>query len=199
MWQPNEFKIGQKEKEFTALINKVKENNCETYLEIGARHGGAFFEMVTKAFPKGSTVIAVDLPGGTWGTASSAESLKKCVAYLNDLGYNAHIILGDSTSQEVQDKINKILPEGIDFTFIDGDHRYPGVKLDYETYLPVTKKLVAFHDIDGEGVRQKSDPSLLVEVPKLWKELKELHKVCYEFVDSEDQPHRPMGIGAIQL
>lgn len=35
----------------------------------------------------------------------------------------------------------------IDILFIDGDHSYEAVKRDYEIYAPLTRHIVAFHDI----------------------------------------------------
>lgn len=187
-------KASQKQKELNGMIKTIVDNDCKTYLEIGARHGDTFYEVV-KRLPKGSLVVAVDLPGGTWGVGSSVYDLNKAAKALNEMGYNVAVVLGDSTNEDIIKQIRQISPS-YDAILIDGDHRYAGVKKDWENYFPMANKVVFFHDIDGHGVRQKSNPQLVVEVPKLWEEIKTNHKHV-EFIDKEDQPDRPMGIGGI--
>jgi hypothetical protein len=56
----------------------------------------------------------------------------------------------DTVVPEFQQKIEEIakVNEGIDFCFIDGDHRYEGVKNDFEVIYPHLSKygVIAFHD-----------------------------------------------------
>ncbi len=189
-------KISQKDKEIGALIDLFKRYGVTRYLEIGARQGNTFYDIMT-SLPVGSLGVAVDLPGGTWGKTGTDVHLKNVCQKLNDMGYNVSYILGDSTDKEVIDEV-EMLGAPFHAALIDGDHRYAGVKADWENYSPMVESLVAFHDIDGHGVVQSSDPSLAVEVPILWDEL----KVKYpheEYIDRLDQPHRPMGIGVINL
>lgn len=197
-WVPNSYRIAQKKNEFTAMLNLIAEKKTKTYLEIGARHGGAFYEVVTKTLPKDALAVAVDLPGGAWGQEESSQSLLRCIEDLRQQGWeNVHVIFGDSTSEETLKKIVDF-SEKYDSIFIDGDHRYLGCKSDWDMYSPLATQLVFFHDIDGVGITQKSNPRLKVEVPKLWNELKETHKTV-EFIDSINEPDRPMGIGCVLL
>ena len=56
----------------------------------------------------------------------------------------------DSHLTSTSDFLKTLLPkDGIDFLFIDGDHRYDGVKMDFEMYSPLLRPggLVRFHDI----------------------------------------------------
>lgn len=57
-------------------------------------------------------------------------------------------ILGDSAQLTTLNKLKKRLKgRKIDLLFIDGNHTYKGVKADYELYGPLTKHLIAFHDV----------------------------------------------------
>src|SRR3546814_13631212 len=58
--------------ELSSLIDLFRQHNVRSYLEIGARHGDSFFE-VMRSLPFGSVGIAVDLPGGLWGVQSRSE------------------------------------------------------------------------------------------------------------------------------
>jgi len=68
----------------------------------------------------------------------------------NKVGDN--FLQGDSgreeTRQLVQEYMAKHNFKYIDMLFIDGDHSYAAAKRDYELYAPLTKHLVAIHDIN---------------------------------------------------
>lgn len=161
-------KASQHPAELGGFIDLLRRENVRSYLEIGARHGDTFHAVMT-ALPPGSLGVAVDLPGGAWGVASSRQALERAVADLNGRGYRALAVFGDSTSADVIAAVQAASPT-FDAALIDGDHRYDGVSRDWRTWREAAR-IVAFHDIAGEGVRQKTtgDP---VEVPRLWRELK---------------------------
>lgn len=76
-------------------------------------------------------------------------------------------ILGSSQSPEILRRLKERL-EGrpIDLLFIDGDHAYSAVKSDYEVYGPLTKHIIAFHDIN-----HTFSPQIPEETMRLWKEI----------------------------
>lgn len=99
-----------------------------------------------------------------------------------------------SYSQGTVDKVAKFLKgRMIDALFIDGDHRYEGVKHDFLCYRPFVKDggLILFHDI---GEDKGGGRAWAGGVPTLWKELS---PVCphNEFVNSRDQ--EGFGIGVL--
>lgn len=57
-------------------------------------------------------------------------------------------ILGDSHALKTLEKL-KVTLDGrtIDLLFIDANHDYQSVKQDYDTFAPLVKGLIAFHDI----------------------------------------------------
>lgn len=177
----------QNEFELRSFIALMQARQVTRYLEIGARHGDTFFE-VMMSLPKGSKGVAVDLPGGRWGTDKSRRSLEDTCSDLRRRGYDVRCIFGDSTSTGIR---QLVMVEGpYDAALIDGDHRYDGVKADWENYSQFAP-LIAFHDIVGEGQAEKVHGNP-VEVPRLWAELKAKHDHV-EFVDDGSK----MGIGCI--
>ena len=182
--------------ELPALIALFKERGVRSYLEIGARHGDTFYE-VMRSLPPASVGIAVDLPGGLWGVSSSREALDGAISDLRARDYRVGAVYGDSTSTVVKEAVLDTaswygLHGQFDAILIDGNHRYEGVSADWAIWGEMAP-LVAFHDIAGDGVVQKTsrDP---VEVPRLWRELKERHRAV-EFVGLNSK----MGIGVILL
>ncbi|CAM5769781.1 class I SAM-dependent methyltransferase [Bosea minatitlanensis] len=150
--------------EFIALMQ------CEgvrSYLEIGARHGDTFHEVALNLHTP-SVMAAVDLPGGNWGVRTSQSHLDRAAESCRDMGHNIALMLGDSRSKDVISMVEGYGP--FDAALIDGDHLYDGVKADWLNYGPMAH-IVAFHDIAGDGVLQKSS-KLPVEVPRLWNEIK---------------------------
>lgn len=175
--------------ELSAFIELLQKENVTRYLEIGARHGDTFFDVMRSLAP-GSFGLACDLPGGNWGTAKSKNHLARTCDDLRKQGYSISCLFGDSQSRETA---NKIVARGpFDAALIDGDHLYEGVKKDWKRYH-AHARLIAFHDIAGEGQTQKTS-GLPVEVPRLWRELKDQYPHV-EFIDEGSK----MGIGVLWL
>lgn len=180
----------QNEVELNAFIAFMQDCKVQRYLEIGARHGDTFYH-VMRALGKTATGIAVDLPGAAWGTSASVSSLRRAVQALSARTARAQLILGDSHAPEIIHAVAQHAP--YDLVLIDGDHRYQPVLEDFRNYCTMAR-YVAFHDIAGEGQTSKSDPSLAVEVPRLWNELKTQFK-HREFIDTGSR----MGIGVLEM
>lgn len=179
-------KASQNENELSGLIHMFKVEQVRSYLEIGAREGDTFYDIVS-SLPVGSSALAVDLPGGMWGKSTTGKQLERAAAALRTKGYTVGVILGDSTSDKTISAVRTCGP--FDAALIDGDHRYAGAKSDWENYGPLAR-LVAFHDIVGQGQREKVHGNE-VEVPRLWAEIKATGRHWVEFVDEGSL----MGIG----
>lgn len=176
----------QRADEVLWFIELLKWRNVRSYLEIGARDGD-MFHAVMSSLPAGSKSVANDMPDGVWGRPDSRQNLERAVNDLKIKGQDATIVWGDSRSAGVRQAIMASGP--YDAVFIDGDHRLEGVTADWQNYGPMGR-LVAFHDIDGDGEGLRTGER--VEVPQLWRELKAGHEVA-EFIGEQ----RGMGIGVV--
>lgn len=176
----NEYEI----RSFAAFLN---ERGVKSYCEIGARHGDTVHYLAL-SLPACSKIVAVDLPGGLWGTTQSESHLRAAVDDLKSRGYDAHLILGNSQEEATQEAVAALGP--YDAIMIDGDHTLEGVTRDWELYDSLAP-VIAFHDIVGTGQAERvlNNP---VEVPILWQRLKagNPHR---EFIDKDSK----MGIGVI--
>jgi hypothetical protein len=97
-------------------------------------------------------------------------------------------IIGDSAAPETVERVRSMLAGRlVDLLFIDGDHTYEGVKRDFETYAPLTRHIIAFHDInlewEGAGIK------------RFWDELKARSEQTHSFVsiDSWTEPELRLG------
>jgi hypothetical protein len=196
----------QNEFELRSFIALLVSKNVQRYLEIGARHGDTFHEVML-SLPAGSVGVAVDFPGALWGTSKSKSHLVQVVEDLNKRGYRCFAVFGDSTKKQTIETIRKLGREeegawAYDAALIDGDHTLPGVRADWINFRDAAP-VIAFHDIVGEGQKEKVSYRD-VEVPRFWAELKEskddkwmdtvVHKAeLIEYVDEGSH----MGIGVV--
>lgn len=180
----------QNEFELRSFIKLLADVGATSYLEVGARHGDTFHEVMS-SLPAGSYGVAVDLPGGLWGTKSSVETLHKVAEDLRSKGYKIDVIIGDSTARPIIDRVRAKGP--FSAVLIDGDHTYKGVKKDWANYHKMAP-LIALHDIVGTGQEEKVHHKP-VEVPIFWEELKNSHDNVFEFIDKDSK----MGIGVCNL
>jgi cephalosporin hydroxylase len=161
-----ETDILQVTEEIDGFCALLQANGASTYLEIGSKFGGSLWR-VANALPKGSRIVSVDLPNGTRVWKESSASLVACVAKLNEIGYDARILWGDSTDPEIVRKCRKYGPYHA--IMLDGDHRLAGVTADWNNYGQLGN-IIAFHDIswrrppDWVGVR--------IDVPEFWNSIK---------------------------
>ena len=149
----------QYQEEIQPFIGLLKGHDVKSYLEIGCRHGDTF-HAVGSALPKGSLLVAVDLPAG----ARYENALRCAASDLKKQGQKVVIIIGNSHSDEIVKSVSKHAP--FDAVFIDGDHSFDGVRADWRNYGPMGN-LVAFHDIS----KTESDQGM-----SLFNELKQQYK-----------------------
>ena len=101
-----------------------------------------------------------------------------------------HLIRGDSHSKEVAARVSQIT-QSLDVLFIDGDHTYAGVKLDFLSYPPLVRPggIIAFHDIAEHRKETGGD------VPRFRDEMKRSH-LDEEIIENREQG---WGIGVLHV
>ena len=161
----------QKLVEFISLLRLLKTRKLKTVVEIGTAQGGTFYTWC-KIATSDAFIISIDLPGGPFGGGYTLKDVKKFKKYRKQK-QKVYFLRKDSHRQNTKDRLVKILDgRKIDFLFIDGDHRYRGVKKDFQLYSPLVKQngLVVFHDI----LHHPKVPACKVE--KFWNEIKSKYK-----------------------
>ncbi len=152
--------------ELADFLAIIKAENVRSILEIGSRYGGSLWRFANE-MPAGSRVVSIDPDIGQGsGKHGAASSLQACIAKLNEIGYDAHLIRTDSTSRFTVARAKALGP--FDAVFIDGDHSDKFVRADWANYGPMGR-IVAFHDAMW---KHPGRPCAPVDVPKLWNEIK---------------------------
>lgn len=185
------FRATQVRSELMALGKILAELRPQRALEIGTAHGGTLLFLTRLASPR-ATLASVDLPGGEFGGGYSKERQRSYQRFARRK-QRLHLLRGDSHSPEMLERVREVFRgQPLDYLFIDGDHRYEGVKRDFEMYAPMVRKggIIAFHDIaDGP-------PENVGGVPEFWREVKSQHR-HEQFVENPRQGG--LGIGVLYV
>lgn len=130
--------------------------DAESILEIGSRYGDNLIFLAVSM--KGNRLVSLDWPGVEYGVDGIGDhiriELKSNCKKLRDAGFDVDLFIGDSHDPQMAAQIAKKGP--FDVVFIDGDHSYEGVKMDWEMYGHLGK-MVMFHDVkpgNGHGVAE---------------------------------------------
>ena len=151
--------------EIQRFLEVAKEIKPKTIVEIGTALGGTLY-LLTKIADTNAKLVSIDLPGGLFGGGYERWRIPLIQSFARD---SQEIVLmrNDSHEEETVRKLKDTIGGvGIDLLFIDGDHRYEGVRKDFEMYSPLVRKggIIAFHDICP------GPPDAVGGVPKFWKE-----------------------------
>jgi cephalosporin hydroxylase len=155
--------IWQYPKQFSKYLCLLKEQNINSYIEIGCRWGGTFVltNEYLKMFNNVNKSVAVDI--------IDSPVLNYCIS-----NNETQFININSQSQEF---INYMNNNYFDLIFIDGDHSYNGVKNDYEISKN-SGKIFVFHDIISD---------VCPGVVQFWNELKNNENDTYNFFEFTEQ------------
>jgi predicted O-methyltransferase YrrM len=170
----------QKITELSPLISLLKRRALRTIVEIGTAGGGTLYAWCRIARPD-AVIVSIDLPGGPFGGGYTRNDIKKFRTY-GKKAQKMYFLREDSHKTATKEKIRKILGDHkIDLLFLDGDHRYSGVRRDFMLYSPLVKRrgLIVLHDI-------LFHPKVRAcKVDRFWNEIKG-HFRWREFIDKED-------------
>jgi predicted O-methyltransferase YrrM len=198
-FQPFGIKIAplQSRWEFQRLLEEVVRVSPQTMLEIGTAKGGSLLAFTRLCAPD-AHIVSVDLPRGPFGGGYPLWKVPIYKAFARP-SQRLDLVRGDSHSASTFAHVQDLLGgRQLDFLFIDGDHRYEGVRSDFETYSSLVRPggIVALHDIAAphpdRPVLNGNNPG---DVPRFWADLTtERHGET--FVDPEGQGC--FGIGLIR-
>jgi cephalosporin hydroxylase len=169
--------------EIESAIKLVAHARPQVMCEIGTFDGGTSL-LFSKFLTTVELMVCIDL------YVKNKEILKLLAPPKQRL----HFFDMPSYSARTVERMAKLLNgRTIDALFIDGDHRYEGVKQDFLSYSPFVKEggLILFHDIVEDRGRRGAWAG---GVPKLWRELSPYYP-HNEFVHSRDQ--EGFGIGVL--
>lgn len=147
---------------YSNMIQRFPNNSV--FVEIGTWKGKSSIFMAEKIKESGKniTFYTIDLFNGFGGGYDEDEDAKEGKLFEKFMKNSEPVkefiipLVGDS--KILYDKFEK---ESIDFLFIDGDHRYEGIKKDLQLWFPKIKKggIISGHDYDEPscGVRKAVD------------------------------------------
>jgi cephalosporin hydroxylase len=169
--------------EIESALRLIADTRPRVLCEIGTFDGGTSL-LFSRFLPTVETILCIDL------YVKNKEMLK----LLARPNQRLQFFDMPSYSGAAVAKVGEFLDgRMIDVLFIDGDHRYEGVKQDFLCYQEFVRHngLILFHDIvDDKG----GERAWAGGVPALWRELSPAYR-HFEFI--HDRQQKGFGIGAL--
>jgi cephalosporin hydroxylase len=173
----------QKAYEISAALDLINEIKPQILCEIGTSYGGTSL-LFSRFIPSLKLMICLDL----------YVKNKAKLRLLKPSSLALHFCEASSHSKGMLHSVEKILSDRpIDVLFIDGDHRYEGVKQDFEDYSRLVRPggIILLHDIVQEKPGGKEWAG---GVPQFWREIKDKFEYR-EIIEDHDQ--NAYGIGVL--
>jgi hypothetical protein len=185
----NVFGLMQHAPEIIGLLEYASSVQPRCVCEIGTYEGGTNF-LISQAIPTVELTVGIDL-------YVQHTALLRRFCYPNR---KLHYLNGSSYTPGTVAAVEQVLGgRQLDFLFIDGDHRYEGVKQDFLSYRHLVREggIIAFHDIVADyKTRHGNDTGMWAgDVPVFWQRIKCAYP-HQEFVRDPEQDG--LGIGALE-
>ena len=180
----------QHQYELDQLIDIYKRLKPRYVLEIGTQEGGTLYHWCKHA-KQGTVICNIDILENQ--PANRHEELVNRWHSWRKPNTELFTHIGSSQKPPAVEFVKKHLPR-IDFLFIDGNHRYQGVKADFLTYAPYVKNgVIAFHDLmtPTNGIQNH------IQVGKLWEEIRRAGFLTREIWCQDKQTQAWGGIGLV--
>ena len=179
----------QHQPEILGLLEHVARISPRNVCEIGTFQGGTNF-LIAQALPEVELMIGLDL------FVQHTAKLRHFCRPNREL----HYLNGSSQEAATVARVESVLGgKKLDFLFIDGDHNYDGVKLDFLNYRHLVRDggMIAFHDIvPDHRTRFGRDTKMWAgDVPVFWKRIKQAYPHA-EFIKDPEQDG--LGIGVLE-
>jgi precorrin-6B methylase 2 len=161
------IELQQIPEEYVEYLTFLRNKNFNSYMNVGIGNCGSF---MTEVYIQEGLKRAVAVDNTSYGKFTNMERINERFQWIRD---NTDVSLDFYNMNSIDYYKNN--NEKFDIIFIDGDHSYEGVKLDYENCLPILNDegYIVLHDINSIAC-----PGVV----QLWNEVK--NENCLEFVKS---------------
>jgi len=171
------------------LLTYLSLANPRTVCEIGTESGGTSL-LLSRGLPSVDLLVCVDL------FAKNMPRLRRFVLPSQAVRF----VNGPSAAPAAVRQVSRALASrSLDVLFIDGDHRYEGVRKDFLAYRHFVRPagIIVFHDIVPDHRARYGIETIRWTggVPQFWEQLKQ-HYPHREFIQNPSQ--NGFGIGALQ-
>ncbi len=161
----------QKTSELGPFLSFASKIEPKVVVEIGTALGGTLWAL-SQVAAEDATFVSIDIPAGSPIDTQNGKDAyqgrnRERIKHLLKPTQSLVLIDLDSQLSVTEEVLARALDgKKIDLLFIDGDHRYEGVKHDYETYSKYVREggIIAFHDIRAHHDKRAG-------VDRLWKEI----------------------------